>query len=155
MKTYLAFYKGKGLIGDKLIRLWTRSKYSHVELVIDNVWMSSSMRDGGVRSRKGLVAKSDHWDYLEIDCDADFALKMFESKKGHKYDYLGIALTQFMPLNIHDKIKEFCSEIVSLMLKVEDAHRYSPEDLYTLFTTGKKVSRFRFFSRVKRMLTGK
>ena len=43
----LAFYKGKGDWVDKLVRWWTKSQYSHVEVVVGNTWISSSPRDGG------------------------------------------------------------------------------------------------------------
>ena len=32
----IAFYKGDGLLRDRFIRKWTKSKYSHVELVIQS-----------------------------------------------------------------------------------------------------------------------
>lgn len=31
---YLALYKGRGTLFNRLVRLWTRSKYSHCELVL-------------------------------------------------------------------------------------------------------------------------
>lgn len=130
MKATLAFYKAPGLIGDKLIKLWTRSKYSHVEIVIGGVWYSSSMRDGGARKRPGLIARSDHWDYLMIDCDIDKALAVFEKHKNQKYDWLGIFLTQFLPLNRHSKNKVFCSELVAEMLGWDNPHQYDPGEVY-------------------------
>ena len=40
---YLALYKGRGTLFNRLIRLWTRSKYSHCELVLsDGRWLSAS-----------------------------------------------------------------------------------------------------------------
>ena len=52
MKAKIAFYKAKGNIIDKSIRLWTRSKYSHCEIVIGENWYSSSPRDKGVRAKQ-------------------------------------------------------------------------------------------------------
>ena len=65
MGVVLAFYKGKGDWLDWLIRLFTRSQYSHVEYVQDSTAMddqgrhecwSSSFRDGGVRANESGVS---------------------------------------------------------------------------------------------------
>ena len=48
----LAFYKAKGDWVDLLIRVFTNSKYSHVEIVHIKDWYSSSPRDGGVRVKQ-------------------------------------------------------------------------------------------------------
>ena len=52
----LAFYKGEGDWVDKLVRWWTKSQYSHVE-VVGNMWVSSSPRDGGVNAKIRLEVK--------------------------------------------------------------------------------------------------
>ena len=48
----LAFYKGKGNWVDLIIRVFTNSPYSHVEIVLNKDWYSSSPRDGGVRVKQ-------------------------------------------------------------------------------------------------------
>ena len=46
----VAFYKGEGNFFDKLIRWWTKSSYSHCELIFsDGIFFSADPRDGGVR----------------------------------------------------------------------------------------------------------
>jgi hypothetical protein len=41
MKVKLAFYKAKGNWIDLLIRVFTNSPYSHVEIVLNKDWYSS------------------------------------------------------------------------------------------------------------------
>ena len=119
MKIKLAFYKGKGDWTDKLIRLWTHSKYSHVELIINGLWYSTSPRDLRVRAKQ-IEPKQGHWDFVEIDVSIKQKkemVKFFKSQFGKKYDWLGIFLSQVIPLNIQEPSRWFCSEICSCALK--------------------------------------
>ena len=121
----IAFYKGKGNWADTLIRLWTRSPYSHCELVIDDgdelLWISSSPRDGKVRILQNPSMNPNNWDYITIPntvfADNQLIVKLVSPQLGKKYDWLGIFFTQFLPLNIQDPNKWFCSEIVTYLLK--------------------------------------
>ena len=119
MKIQLAFYKGKGDWMDKVIRWWTRSPYSHCEIVIDGIWYSSSPRTGKVRAAT-IYPKENHWDFIELLCTAEqkqIMVRALESQLGKPYDYLGIFLSQVIPLSIQDPTKWFCSEICSCALK--------------------------------------
>ena len=60
----LAFYKAKGDWVDWIVRKWTKSIYSHCEVVIGDEWFSSSPRDGGVRMKK-IEYKPEDWDLVE------------------------------------------------------------------------------------------
>lgn len=125
----LAFYKGEGKWEDKAIRIWTRSKYSHVEIVIGGVGYSSSWRDGGVRA-KDINFHSGNWDVFNVAGNEDYALQYFRAREGMEYDMLGIALTQFIPLGIHSLKKYFCSELNAGMLGLGNPHRLSPQGLF-------------------------
>ena len=127
----IAFYKGKGGWFNKAIRLWTRSNYTHVELIIDDVWYSSSHTDGGVRSRV-ISGDSGNWDIYEVDGDSGWALLMYEVAEPCKYDWFGIFLSQVLPLGLHMNNRYFCSELVGEMLQIDGSHRYSPIDLFNL-----------------------
>lgn len=131
-----AFYKGKGDFFDHLVRIWTRSEYSHVELVIEDRWYTSSPRDGGVRFRY-LEADSSHWDFIDIRGIEASKVEIFLISQLHKkYDWLGIFLTQVFPLGIDDPNRWFCSEIVAAALQhgglACERHFswYSPKRLY-------------------------
>jgi hypothetical protein len=129
MKAKLAFYKGPGNIVDRAIRLWTRSKYSHVELVIEDMWYSTSPREMEVKARR-ILAKEANWDYVEVDVDELSVASLYAATKGAKYDWTGIVLSQFLPLDIHSRKRFFCSEWCAEALNLADSNKYSPEDLY-------------------------
>lgn len=127
----LAFYKASGGLADKLVRLVTRSPYSHVELVIGGVCYSSSIQDGGVRS-KHINIGSGNWDVLEIAGDEAKAAQWFVDHHGQDYDWLGV-FRFVLPFLKHRTGKWFCSEACAAALGLENAHKYSPQDLFETF----------------------
>ena len=87
---YLACYKGPatGLFNitfHKVVCWWTRSKYSHCELVINGTAYSSSSRDKGVR-KKEIDFSSGKWDLYPVELDEVFVLNFYERAKDDKYD---------------------------------------------------------------------
>ena len=129
MTVQLALYKGRGLIGNYFIRAWTRSKYSHCELVIDGMSYSSSMMDGGVR-KKEIEMKPDNWDLIEIPwASAQEVLDYFEQTDPHKYSYIGLITSQLFNLNIPGHKTKFCSEWCAAAVKIPDASKYNPATL--------------------------
>lgn len=124
MRTALAFYKGKGTFFDRIVRLVTRSQYSHVEIIEDldsykifcgekqhKCW-SSSPRDGGVRA-KYIHLESRHWDIVEVPWHSGKIDGFFLhwSKLGAKYDWFGVIFCQFFNLQRQRQLDWFCSEI--------------------------------------------
>jgi len=134
----LALYKGEGDWTDKVIRWWTRSEYSHCEIVIDDVWYSASPREGNVRAKE-IEPQEGNWDYVEIVCSPEqeqIVLGTFEANMGSGYDYMGIVLSQVLPIGIQMSYRWFCSEIcaqalmyANLMTRTKRAQWYSPERL--------------------------
>lgn len=134
MKTYLAFYKKAS--SNPLRKffhyatcVWTLSRYSHVELIIDGVAYSSSARDGGVRSKIiHDINNSGRWDIFDVSIDHQKALEIFKARENNKYDYLGVArfVIPFLP---NFKNRDYCSEIVSQMCGLEHTEK-SPEDVF-------------------------
>ena len=68
-----AFYKGKGTLRDRLVRLLTRSRYSRVELLIGHRlatgWHAYAARgDNGQVGRRlfDIEGVTDDWDLLEL-----------------------------------------------------------------------------------------
>lgn len=126
----LAFYVAKhGNLVDKAIALWTGSKYSHVELVINSDWYSTSPREGKVR-RKKLIPKEWHWDFVEVQANISHVVDLYDKTRGSKYDWKGIWLTQFFPFDRHSKNKYFCSEWCAKALQLDKPYKYSPGRLY-------------------------
>jgi len=135
-----AFYKGTHLgmagIYNRLVRWWTRSPYSHVELIFfdggpgaDSQAASSSYMDGGVRF-KWFTFDPALWDFVDLpDALAVPALAWFDEHDGAAYDLLG---------NVHfvlsavgdDKRKWFCSEAVAAALRIPDPERFDPGTLH-------------------------
>jgi hypothetical protein len=128
MKAHLAFYRGKGTFIDSFIRWWTNSNYSHVELVINHEWYSSSIRDKGVR-KKRMYPKLQNWDLLEVDIDIVHVLNIYNKYENSKYDFTGVLLTHLIPLNIESKNKKFCSELCAEFMKLDAPYTYTPESL--------------------------
>ena len=137
MTVYLVMYKGPGT---KLLHkvfhygtcILTLSRYSHCEIIINGRAYSSSARDGGVRDKVITdLNNSDRWDIFELPfVNPHEALKLYETRKGRKYDYLGVAryVLPFMP---NSKNRDYCSELVSLMAGLTNTEK-SPEDVFRM-----------------------
>ena len=128
----VAFYKGKGNYFDKAIRIWTRGSYSHCEIVLGDLWYSSSPRDGGVRCKDMKNYNPDHWDFVETDIDSQRFWDIWTKYQNAKYDWLGIVLTQAIPLGIQDSDKVFCSEFCAEVLNIVKPKWISPNKLYKI-----------------------
>ena len=127
----LAFYKAKGDWVDWLIRKWTKSIYSHCEVVIGDEWFSSSPRDGGVRSMRMESYNAEHWDIIDYPGVSTIdVFDLFRKTKGSKYDFIGILFSQVLPIGLHSSTKWYCSEWAA-ELKY-DKTDLSPQELYEL-----------------------
>lgn len=137
MTAQLALYKGPPRndllhsVSHYAIRLWTWSRWSHAELVIDGVCYSSSSRDGGVRA-KTIDLTSGRWDVVELplsDEQAGKALAWFLTNDGDKYDWAGIwrFVLPFLP---HGERRWFCFEAIGSALGFAGSYRLDADDLY-------------------------
>ena len=124
---YLALYKGKGTLFNRLIRLWTRSKYSHCEIVMpDGRWLSASAMDGGVRAKR-IVLNLEHWDLIPVPwADAAYIERVFKEDLYKPYDWLGLLGSQVLPLAIDSIRRMFCSKLCAKLLGFAMPERYSP-----------------------------
>ena len=128
MKAKLALYKAKGNWVDLLIRVFTNSKYSHVEIVHNKDWYSSSPRDGGVRIKQ-IVNDGNSWDFIEVDINKERLYQKYREYKGKGYDFKGILLSNVLPIGWHSKDKAICSEFVADVLGYSEPEKYSPQDV--------------------------
>ena len=121
----LALYKGRERFISNIICFWTKSKYSHCELVFsDGMWGSSSDLEGGVCLRY-VEYDPLMWDFFDIEGDEGFARKWFEKHRGQKYDYLG--LLGFIIRPIKGQIdRRGCAHAVMAALKYKEAWRFDP-----------------------------
>ena len=147
----IAFYTGNGKISDRLVRSWTKSRFSHVELIINSISYSSSPRDGVVR-KKNIKYEAENWRIFDLKniFDIKVALKFLNENLGQKYDHKGIFLSQVINLDKHNKNKYFCSELIIEVLKksinddkfviLENYSYFSPERLYNYLNKYKLLS---------------
>ena len=126
MKIKVAFYKGKGDWKNKIIRWWTKSPYSHAELVLpDNVtWISISPLLSGKVMQRSIeeVADMNDWDFISFDLSwrepvRNYQLKQLNSfisqTNGAKYDWAGMILSQVFPYLIKHRDRWYCSEWIA------------------------------------------
>ena len=126
MKIKIAFYKGKGDWKNRIIRWWTKSQYSHAELVLPNeiTWISiSPLLTGKVSARSIYDVKNlQDWDFLSFELSwrepvRDYQLKQLNSfikeTNGAKYDWTGMIFSQILPYLIKHRDKWYCSEWIA------------------------------------------
>lgn len=139
----LAFYIGrksrnpKATALDRLICFFTKSSYSHVELIYDldhatmhaKTWSSSPL-DGGVR-KASIQLNPQRWEVFTIEgvYTTEQLHEWFMAHEGKKYDWIGAVGVKFKVFK-HHRNKWFCSEIVGSYLGLKRPHRLSPIKLY-------------------------
>lgn len=115
----IAFYKGfKGDWLDKCISIFTLSKYSHCELILnDGYSYSASYRDNGVRA-KIIDYNPEHWDIFDIEVSKQMPISVFYTyTEKCPYDYISLFVNFFLPFfRIDDSSQFYCSEWCSAAL---------------------------------------
>lgn len=138
MAVQLALYKGPPradllhTLSHYAIRLWTWSRWSHAELVVDGVCYSSSSRDGGVRA-KTIDLTSGRWDVVQVDLPDEQtaqALAWFLNNDGDKYDWAGI-IRFVIPFLPQSGRRWFCFESIGESLGFAGAYKLTANDLYS------------------------
>ena len=144
----VAFYKGQGGWIHKLIRWWTKSPYSHVELVLPDgkTWISiSPFLTSRVAPRiRHRIDNPDAWDYLVFKLSdrppvQEYQLaqlyKFIDVTQGAKYDWVGMVMSHFCPYLIKRKERWYCSEWIahalvnSRIIMWDDLRLYNIPDL--------------------------
>ena len=132
----IAFYIAKyGTFTDKVIAFFTRSKYSHCEIVfLDGMFASSSPRDGGVRLK--MISPDDHWDIIDLGNEySEKSIRYwFMSNKGDTYDWLG-AIGSIFSIDLTSEDKKFCSYSCAIVLGLDPI--VTPGGLFRKLTSGK------------------
>lgn len=116
----IAFFKGgRKEWHHKFIRWWTRSKYSHAELVLPDgeTWVSiSPFIYSQVGARIKTSYEEDEWDFIifEISEKQLISLKDFISEtSGDGYDWPGMLMSQILPFIIKSRQKWYCSSWIA------------------------------------------
>jgi hypothetical protein len=148
MKIRIAFFKGSEGPLHRFIRWWTKSKYSHAELVMPDgkTWISiSPFLSSRVSARiKGNEVNPENWDYLDFylnwrepvkDYQLNQLYKFIDKTQGCKYDWTGMIMSQLCPFLVKRRDKWYCSEwIAHAMVNArivmwDDIHLYDTPDL--------------------------
>lgn len=134
MTTYLAFRKNSDSLMAWLTRLWTGSRYSHVELVLDGGLGTKSTCFGAVKAEGRvrtavLMLSAVNWDVLPVKFDMGRVAAMQEKLNGAPYDFRGI-LGVAVPDAGQDRKAWFCSELVAHALRLDTPAAWTPQDLY-------------------------
>lgn len=111
----VAFQKADQSMYAGLIRWWTKSEYSHCELLFsDGMMFSSHVADKGTRYVKNQYFNYLYWDVLEIpitDKQEKVMRDFCDSELYCRYDWWGIWFSQIIRMQREDPEKWFCSEI--------------------------------------------
>jgi uncharacterized protein YycO len=100
----------------KLIRYFTNSEFSHVDLVMPDGGLLGARLDGGVQIRPDNYAKFTKLARFNIDLPADTAAKLFifaTAQVGKKYDSSGIINFFTQNRNWREDDSWFCSELIA------------------------------------------
>ncbi len=132
----IAFYRAEfGKWYEKLISWYTLGPFSHVELIFDDQWFSSSPRDGGVRYKE-IFAVEGRWEFIEIKCNKKLVKDWCDGEIGKQYDWRGF-FNFVLPIG-YSRHRWFCSEICVAALQKDGLlagvrpHVVSPNDFYRL-----------------------
>lgn len=134
----VAFYKGPGKFVDWLIRFWTRSNYSHCEILFpDEVMFSADAWTNRVRYTHYFDKAN--WDFVPIDVPEGSVWALREwcnARVGKEYDWWGV-VRFVLPFVKQDPTKWFCSELCGAGLKFigvvpvpTKTSKLSPKDLH-------------------------
>ena len=152
----VAFFKGEAGLLHKVIRWWTKSPYSHAELIMPDgkTWISiSPFLNSRVTARiKHRVENPEEWEYLTFNLSwrepvrkyqLDQLYKFIDMTQGSKYDWTGMIMSQLCPYLIKRRNKWYCSEWIAHALvnsrvimwddlRLYDTPDLSPGKLYSL-----------------------
>lgn len=107
---------------EKAIGKWTKSKYSHVEIIIGTKWISS-LPGKGVHVLD-LLPLNNTWDYHDLgklrlsELQYNTLITWVKQQDGKDYDWVGIFFSQILPLQMNDTDDWFCSEYVTKILQL-------------------------------------
>ena len=128
------------ILFDHLVCKVTKSRFSHVELVLYKtesgkyLCYSSSHRDRGVRFTE-IDIDPGHWVFIKPNNPPTLnEVYNFDKKYGHsKYDYLGLLSTVIPKGRINIDNRMFCSELVGDVFNIRKPYRLSPQSLFEQF----------------------
>jgi len=154
MNIKIAFFKGNGTWQNKIIRWWTKSPYSHAELVLPDgkTWIGiSPFLTSRVASRDNSCYNKENWDFIDFTITNEqykIILDFYEETKDCKYDWFGMLLSQFLPFHIKQRERWYCSEWIAYALRIANVIDWRVIKIYdrsdlspgVLFGISKKIA---------------
>jgi hypothetical protein len=156
----IAFFKGyKRKYLHRFIRWWTKSNYSHAELVMpdDETWIGISPFLGSrvAARKKTLDENEDVWDFLTFNLSwrapvREYQLtqlqKFIDKTSGSKYDWTGVIISNLTSFLVKKRDRWYCSEWIAHALvnsrivmwddiNLFDTPDLNPGKLYELLST--------------------
>lgn len=131
-RVWVAGYNGPGFF-NRAINIWTDGEFSHVELVVDGRFYSSSAQDGGVRV-KDIEIKPERWIIEPLPwADAEIIKDRFKKIEGLPYGTYDLIAKQLLRLPVPDGRGIFCSDCCAWLLGMESRTRnIDPTDFMLL-----------------------
>lgn len=130
----VAFYKGEGESRDRIVRWWTGSPYSHVELIMPNGTMAGIRppNDPYIRRRSLVGIREEEWEFIDLSV-TEGQLKtiwqFIESIVGYGYDWLGMIASHLTPFKVKLPNKWYCSEWVLYALLAANILKAKPYNI--------------------------
>jgi len=116
----VAFFKDRSeSIHHRFIRWWTKSIYSHAELVLNDgeTWVSISpfiYSKVGARIKTNFDEKE--WDFVEFkisERQLDSLKDFISETTGDGYDWVGMLLSQVLPVIVKSRGRWYCSSWIA------------------------------------------
>ncbi len=145
----IAFYKADGDYINRIVRWWSKSPYSHAELVMPDskTWIGiSPFLKSEVAAREKNDPNLNDWDFIDFEITEEqhrIIMEFYDETKGDKYDWVGMFLSQFIPFSVKQEKRWYCSEWIAYALriagvfdwriiKIYNQHDLSPGTLYRI-----------------------
>lgn len=137
MKYYVAFYRGRGRLADRIVSFATRSPFTHCELIRSDTvprsgdtvrCISASGRDRGVRI-KDITLDPDKWDIFAVPWAPADTWERAEAHLGAPYELWTMVLSQLFNFRRGSPGRWFCSELIAHALGLELPQAIAPGDL--------------------------
>ena len=104
----------------KLIKLWTKSKYYHVEAIVDNKWIEATTNGLKINPLRKFDPDIDYMIVQQEVCPSQEKIidDWILSLEGSPYDWKAIWYSQFINLGKQNKNAWMCSEITNKILQL-------------------------------------
>lgn len=139
----VAFYRGPRTFRTWLVKVWTGSIYTHVELVLpsgDCIGISPEEASRVRMARCDFLP--DEWSFIEIDVTREQLLKIvnfFTATHGHRYDWFGMIASHLTPFYVKHDRKWYCSQWIACALTISHVfpfmyNKINPGKLYDILS---------------------